>query len=206
MIFRICIIWALLASFYSCKESNFVTIKDDQGETTEKFKVNEQSEKHGPYKAYTNGVLSETSNYINGKLDGERTIFYANGNPEIVETYDKDVIVGAYKTYFENGTLAQIATYENGVMQGELKTYYDSGELKEVVTMEDNQENGPFTEYYKNGKLRWEGEFLNGDNEFGLLKNYNEEGILVKKMMCDSLGVCATIWTQEEGKVPLKKN
>ena len=118
--------------------------------------------------------------------------------------YDHDMIVGPYKTYFEDGTLSQEATYVNGMMQGDLKTYYKSGKIKEVVTMRDNEENGPFQEYYESGKIKWEGQFLNGDNEFGLLKNYNETGELVKKMMCDSLAVCTTIWTLEKGDIDFK--
>lgn len=193
-----------LIFIFSCKESNFITIMDEGGKMTEKYKINSDSLKHGPYSAYVDGVLSEEANYENGKLHGIRTIFHANGKPEIVETYDNDRIVGTYKTFFDTGILSQEATYINGMMQGDLKTYYKGGELKEVVTMQNNEENGPFKEYYESGNLKWEGQFLNGDNEFGLLKNYNEEGELVKKMMCDSLGVCTTIWTSENGDIAPK--
>ena len=89
-------------------------------------------------------------------------------------------------------------------MQGLIKSYYPEGPLKEEVTMVDNEENGPFTEYYKDGTKEWEGTYLNGDNEFGLLKHYNDKGVLIKKMMCDSLAICSTIWTLEGGDVKPK--
>ena len=67
--------------------------------------------------------------------------------------------------------------------------------------MKDNNENGPFKEYYPNGNIHWEGNYLNGDNEFGILNEYNEQGELIKKMDCDSMAVCKTIWTKENGDI-----
>lgn len=67
----------------------------------------------------------------------------------------------------------------------------------EEVMFADNEENGPFTEYHKNGSLKAEGNYLNGDNEHGLLKLYNEEGELVRKMQCDS-GICQTTWVSPD--------
>ncbi len=191
----------LVLAVVSCKESNFVTNKDDNGKITEKYAVNKENQKHGEYLSYINGALSTKANYKNGKLHGPRTIYHPNGKVEIEENYEDDLLVGKYKSYFNDGILAQEAIYEKGVMQGMLKTYYKEGALKEEVTMVDNQENGPFIEYHPNGKIKWEGQFLNGDNEYGLLKNYNEAGELIKKMMCDEQGVCSTIWTIEEGDV-----
>ena len=189
---------------YACHNSNLVTIKDDAGKIAEKYAVNEAGTKHGPYESYINGVLVEKSNYQNDKLHGSRILYHTNGAVEIEENYDNDVIVGSYKTYFHTGVLAQEAMYTNGVMQGILKSYYEDGSLKEEVTMVNNEENGPFKEYHENGKIAWEGQFLNGDNEFGLLKNYDESGVLIKKMMCDSLAICTTIWTLEKGNVTTK--
>lgn len=75
--------------------------------------------------------------------------------------------------------------------------YYETGQIKEEVTFRDNDENGPFTEYYANGNLKAEGFFKDGDNEHGLLKLYDEEGVLVKTMDCKN-GICKTIWKKED--------
>lgn len=72
--------------------------------------------------------------------------------------------------------------------------------------MVNNEENGPFTEYHENGQKAWEGTFLNGDNEYGLLQQYDEAGTLIKKMNCDSLGVCTTIWTLKDGDITPSNN
>jgi len=189
----------------ACHNSNLVTIKDDAGKVAEKYAINEENLKHGPYESYINGTLIEKANYKNGKLQGARVLYHTNGAVEIEENYENDMIVGPYKTYFHTGVLAQEATYVGGMMQGIIKSYYEGGSIKEEVTMKDNEENGPFKEYHENGKLSWEGQYLNGDNEFGLLKNYDESGALIKKMMCDSLGICSTIWTLEKGEINPKK-
>jgi len=205
MLARYSIFVFFLIFSFSCKESNFITVKDDKGKLIEKYKVGQDSKKHGPYTAYVDGKISEEATYQNGKLHGERKLYFDNGQVEIIEVYEDDVIVGDYKTYYRDGTLAQQATYVNGMMDGILKTYYKNSVLKDEVTMVENEENGPFKEYYDSGQLKWSGTFLNGDNEFGLLENYNESGQLVKKMMCDSLAICSTIWTIESGDVAPKK-
>lgn len=199
MLYKVLIFSLVILGLFACKESNFITNKDEKGRITEKYAVNKDNQKHGAYSSYINGALVSKATYKNDKLHGLRTIYHPNGEIEIEENYENDVLVGAYKSYHNNGQLAQEANYVQGVLQGLLKTYYKDGKIKEEVTMVDNDENGPFKEYHPNGKIMWEGQFLNGDNEFGLLKNYNEAGELIKKMMCDSLGVCATIWTIEEG-------
>jgi len=204
MPYRILLSLLILISIYACKENNLIVIKDDAGRISEQYTIDKDSLKHGEYTAYINGTLIERAAYNAGQLHGKRHIFHSNGQIEIEETYDKGVVVGLYKSYFSDGTLAQTAHYEKGVMQGILKTFYKDGNLKEEVTMVDNQENGPFKEYFPSGQIKWEGQFLNGDNEFGLLKEYNKAGTLIKKMRCDSLGVCATIWSIEEGeKAPI---
>jgi len=190
----------------ACQQGNIITLKDDQGRITEKYKINADSLKNGLYESFINGVKVEEAHYVNGKLQGTRKIFRTNGSVEIEEQYDNDQITGLYKTYHLNGAVAQEANYVKGMMQGKLKSYYEDGQIKELVTMVDNEENGPFVEYHENGKKAWEGNFLNGDNEYGLLQEYDETGTLIKKKMCDSLAVCTTIWTLEDGDITPAKN
>jgi len=75
--------------------------------------------------------------------------------------------------------------------------YYNTGEVMEEVSFQGNEENGPFTEYHKNGQLKTQGNYLNGDNEQGELKMFDESGTLVKTMNCE-LGRCRTTWTQDK--------
>jgi antitoxin component YwqK of YwqJK toxin-antitoxin module len=190
-------------SIISCQgESNIKSVKDDQGNVVESYAIDEAGLKHGVFKTFdTEGNLTEEAEYNHGKLNGYRRIFRSDKSMEIEEHYTDDVINGAYTVYYPNGGVELSGDYIDGEMNGQLQRYYESGNLMETVTMVDNNENGEFKEYYENGNIQWEGNYVNGENEVGLLKQYNESGDLIKKMMCDSLSICQTIWTIEKGDV-----
>ena len=188
----------------ACSPDNLVEVKNGAGKVVEQFEVLEDSIKHGMYKAfYDNGKMLEEAQYDKGQLEGQRTLYYPNGQIEIIENYVGGRMIGDYKVYHENGQINISAEYVDGQLEGVLKKYYSTGTLEEEVTFENGEENGPFVEYHTNGQKKWEGQFLNGDNEFGELINYNEEGVLVKKMMCDSMAICRTTWTKEKGDITI---
>jgi antitoxin component YwqK of YwqJK toxin-antitoxin module len=204
MIFARYFLLVLSLALFSCK-SNMTEVKDDNGNVIEKYEVNKDNKKHGAYSAYNEaGKLTETATYNNDQLEGERKIYDANGNVEILENYKDNTTNGPYKVYYPNGNVKFETVYTSGVLNGSAKSYTEDGKLKEEVTFSNNEENGPFKEYYDNGNIEWEGTYLNGDNEFGLLKNYDESGELVKKMMCDSMAICRTIWTKADGDITPK--
>lgn len=154
---------------------------------------------------YENGIDTfERLHYLDGQIHGARILYYPNGIPEIVEHYDQGLLSGPVKTFFKDGTLAFESVYSDGVLEGRVVTYYPNGARKEEVTFEDNLENGPFVEFFANGKKSWEGTYLNGEYEIGLLTQYDSTGVVFKKMMCDSLAICRTIWTREKGDIVAK--
>lgn len=174
----------------------------DNGELYQEFTLDDQGDYHGPYKAYSEeGYLFEEATYDHGDLIGTRTIYYPTGAREIVEQYKDGQIEGAYTKYYESGQIELEANYVGGAMNGLLTTYYPDGEIHEEVTMSSNVEDGPFKEYHENGALHWEGTFHEGDNEVGLLLEYDTSGTLIKKMMCDDRSICQTIWTLADGDV-----
>ncbi len=171
---------------------------DIDGNTEEFQRKTEDYAKHGSYVKYgPNGQIMEEAFYINDTLHGSRVLYYENADTQIVETYDMGIFEGPFLAFYDNGQLELHGEYRNNITFGQWKKYYRTGELMEVVTFENNEENGPFIEYYQNGNIKAEGEYLNGVHEHGLLKLYNEEGELIKKMECEK-GICKTIW--EKGK------
>ena len=186
----------------SCQNNlEIVENKDDEGNLIERFsRDKEDFSKMGLYtRFFKSGQKAEEATYNKDTLDGERKMYYENGQVEIHELYKNGLFEGIYKTFYENGQLAQEGHYINNEMQGEWKRYYKSGQLMEIVTFKDNEENGFFKEFYENGKPKAEGEYLNGDSEHGLLQMYSEAGELEKKMQCHH-GICRTIWTKESGE------
>ena len=77
------------------------------------------------------------------------------GTNSIKEEYtinDKGERHGIAKEYYRNGNLEFIITYKNGIIHGLVKGYHE------------------------NGKLRTESNFINGEEERGSTKMYDEKG------------------------------
>lgn len=196
----------LLFFLVSCTPDDVTTLYEN-GKTKEIYSINKEGVKNGLYKMFReDGSLSEESHYAKGQLSGKRKIYFPDGKQvEIEENYIADELVGDHVVFYPSGAKLLESTFVEGKMNGLLTKYFEDGSINETVTFVDNEEQGPFKEYYANGQVQWEGQYLNGDQEFGLLKQYDEAGTLIKKMMCDSLGVCQTIWTPEKGDIELKE-
>jgi len=200
---RLLLLFLGISLCFSCTENPIETIEEvnSYGEKEVYQRRKSDFAKEGTYTRFDkNGKKVEEATYVNNELDGERKLFFENGEVEIVETYKGGKYDGLFKQFFPEGQLQQEGVYTNGAMNGDWKGYYSNGQLKEVVAFVDNNENGPFVEYYENGKLKAEGGYKDGDQEHGLLKLYDENGELDRKMDCE-LGRCYTIWTKEDGDV-----
>jgi len=184
-----------LMNIYACANNLQHSVVDKEGFRTSVY-VDKNNLKQGEQTVlHPDDYTIEISNYKDGELDGQRILFYPDGSPELIEEYANGIFHGPYKSYFENGSKKYEATYVENVMTGIYLAYFPSGKIKESITFADNEENGPFIEYFENGHKKWEGTYVNGDNEVGLLHEYNEQGILIKKMMCDEESICTTIWS-----------
>ena len=198
-----CLLLTLGLLTFACGDRlDTVEETDDYG-YTERYTVDPETRaKEGLYtKIGPNGKIFETATYRNDTLDGTRVIYYENGDTNIVEQYRMGDFHGPYLTYYEGGGLLQEGQYEDNVMVGDWLKYYSNGQMMERVAVRDNLENGPFVEWHSNGNLKVEGTYLDGDDEHGELKLYNEQGELIEILMCDR-GRCETTWTIESGTPP----
>lgn len=197
--------WQLIGNicFFSClililqcgNPSNEIKIYED-GLLIESYEIDKDSLRHGmTQKFFSSGQPFEISFYERGKLNGERLLFYENGEIEIRENYCDGMFCDTLSTYYPSGALKFQGIYNHGIMNGIVRGYYESGELKEAVMFVDNMEQGPFHEYHKNGNLKWEGTYHNGPNELGILTEYDSLGQKIKVMYCDSLSICRTTWS-----------
>jgi len=177
--------------------NNTESVEQESFGMTERFEVNKKTGlKDGDFEKFNpEGALFEKANYKDDILQGERVIYHPTGNIEIKETYVDGILDGPFMTYYQDASIELDGQYSGGVMTGKWKRYYKNGELMEEVTFADNLENGPFVEYHENGNLKAEGQYKSGDREQGLLKLYDENGDLYKKMECDD-GICQTTWTR----------
>lgn len=170
-----------------------VEVVDEYGYTEQYFRRSSNYAKEGWYKKLNaQKQIIEEAQYRNDTLDGLRIMYYDSGDTMNVETYRNGLFEGPFRAYHENGKRKTEGQYVANEMVGEWRSYYDSGSLRETVTFSANAENGPFKEYHPNGKIKAEGAYLDGDNEHGELKLYDENGVLERTMLCDR-GRCKTI-------------
>ena len=110
--------------------------------------------KHGPLIRHhsSNGVITEESNYFNGKRDGE------------------------YKRYTFNGLLTTEGFYSTGRKNGLWITYFAvNGEKKTEGSYANGKKIGLWRYYNSKGKLKTEGEYKDGLME-GEWKYYDNDG------------------------------
>jgi antitoxin component YwqK of YwqJK toxin-antitoxin module len=178
-----------------------IITNDDDGNIKSKYTIRkEDNQKHGAYELYYAGKLFEEGVFANDKQDGIRTIFYSSGKKQTAEVYNNGNL-SSKQDYYENGTLKSEGQYDEAVtMSGEWNYYYENGKIKESVNFKNSVEDGAFKEYYENGNIKAEGTYVpvsfgveTEGVEQGELKEYNEEGQLIRKANCE-LGICKTTW------------
>ena len=207
LIYNFIFLGILTIVFSSCEDKTIVTYHET-GEKYEEFKYIADSLKHGRYRKYSpEGILLETSNYVNGKLEGERIIYnYQNGVKEVSEIYKNDLLEGRHLVFHANGEVQSMGVYKNNVLSGTVKFFDTSGVLKNEFQFVNNFEVIPFQEFHENGNLKWEGtkrydHWMGINKDYGELKEYNEEGILIRKIMCDEKEICTTTWSVDGSHV-----
>lgn len=165
------------------------------------------NKKHGLFKEFdvASGQLLAERTYNMDKIDGVEKLYFPD-TPAVdgIMTYKDGKHHGEFSYFYRNGQLKQKGEFVDGTIEGLLIGYYEDGTPKEEITHVDGMTQGPFKEYNPNGTLKAEGEFTSKQDqenlEHGLLKLYDENGELNKKMICKQ-GQCCTIWTVEDGDV-----
>lgn len=175
-----------------------VKIYSETGQLEKKYTIDEDSIQQGELLSfYENGKdIFERANYLDGQLEGKRILYFDDGQPEIIENYSHNILTDTLYLFYPSGALKMTSYFNNGIHTGVNTVYYESGMKKEEVLFQNNEEQGRFVEYHSNGKIHWEGQYLNGENEFGELIQYDSTGQMIKKMFCDSIAICKTIWPE----------
>ena len=196
---RVYLLLAIVLFLSSCSQTKKIEVKNDANQLTEVYYLSKDSLKEGVATAFyeETGKVFQNTTFTKGKENGIRNTYYPSGKIEETNSFVNGEFHGDSKTFYESGQLKNQVNYVHNAMDGHWIAYYDNGQIKEKVLFRKNQENGPFIEYYKNGHLKAKGNYINGDNEDGLLMMYDKRGILIKKMQCKE-GICRTIWRLQE--------
>ncbi|RZJ69640.1 hypothetical protein [Flavobacterium sp.] len=116
--------------------------------------VNKQYEGEWKYYHENSPALMTLENYRNGKLVGERKVFYKNGQLANVTNYTDGIRNGIYNKYAENkdNILLEEVTFANGKEQGDAVYRNPDGTIASKGRYENGEKKGTW-EFYKNGKL-----------------------------------------------------
>lgn len=164
-----------------CKQNKSKSVQNklDNGEV-ELYHVllSDTAKKDGWYfRLDAKGDTLEKVQYLNGSMEGQRVLYYPNGQIHIVENYTSNQYNGPYQSFYENGAPKQFGAFKNGQFEGDLKSYYaePTGQLKEVVQLKNGVEDGTVKQYFSNGQLESEAAYSEG-NKTGPFKEYHENG------------------------------
>lgn len=199
----------VLTIIFSCESNDLQRIVNVSDYNQEIYFIDSDSVRQDRYVELTvdgKDTISQAF-YKNGKLNGERKIYGTNGKLTTIENYQDGEYHGPELTFYPNGKVNTKGNFTNGILDSMFYVYYETGVLKEKVSMRNNVENGPFEEYYETGELHWEGSFIDGPNEVGLLLEYDLGGQIIKKMNCGKYRgeyICQTIWEKEKGDIIAK--
>ena len=119
---------------------------------------------------YTNGVVSETIQYLKGKKNGVRKKWFQDGLLSFEANYVNGKQHGTSKTWWNNGNLRSISNHTNGAVNGIQKQWYTSGEKFKQLTIVNGKEEGLQKAWRKNGKIFNNYEAKNG-RIFGLKRS-----------------------------------
>lgn len=110
------------------------------------------------YQNKNKGILS-TENYNNkGILEGEKLVYYKNGQIAEKSMYVNGEIDGISTWYSENGKVLKEFTYNNGILDGMAKYYDMDGKMLAEGKYRDDKKHGIWT-YYENGVKTEEKDF-----------------------------------------------
>lgn len=131
--------------------------------------------------ASTKKVISKGQ--MNGKRFIGQWIFYHKNSADmmIVENYNNDgLLEGERYVYFKNGNIAESANYKNGQLHGESKWYSEKNVLLRHATYKGGDLEGKTINYDANGKITSEGHYSN-NKKVGIWQYY-KDGVLTKEI------------------------
>jgi len=104
------------------------------------------------YHNKSKSVMSTEQYNDDGKLEGEKLVFYPSGTTAEKSNYLNGKLEGSSIWYAKNGTILKDFQYKNDELNGVSKYYNADGNLQAEGTYRNGVKHGVWN-YYKNGKL-----------------------------------------------------
>ncbi|CAN0512968.1 unnamed protein product, partial [Phaeothamnion confervicola] len=143
-----------------------------------------EGSKNGEFKNYDReGHLLLEGNFMNGRLHGDNTGYYADGTVKHRFNYEEGNKIGTALTYHTNGKLK---LKEQPSLTGQdwvVEEYTDADKLISVKRFKNKHPNGQWEFYYPDGKTERIKENYENGKLSGIRHEYFEDGKLAKEEM-----------------------
>lgn len=117
---------------------------------------------------------------IDGKREGNWTIWHPNGYKDEELFFKNNLHEGVATNWYDNGYKKSERNFIAGVENGLRTEWYDTGEKKAEINFKDDLENGLKTTWHKNGQIEFECNMKNGSKD-GECPEYESNGKIKKK-------------------------
>ncbi len=116
----------------------------------------------------------------NGKIEGIRRMYFADGKVQTETTYANGVAAGPARSFDRNGDLIRECTMKDDKRNGTQTEYWPAEKKpKRVSEYKDNLLQGTVKEYYLSGKIKRETSYVN-DMLHGQERQFDENGQLTQ--------------------------
>jgi antitoxin component YwqK of YwqJK toxin-antitoxin module len=136
------------------KDNSAYTIFYDQGhnKVSEGKEVNKLFEGKWIYYHNKSKMVMASENYVAGKLEGLRTVFFVSGKIAETINYKNNLKEGIYKNYNEKGMVLEDSRYKNGEYNGLAQFYDHDGVLASKGQFVNGKKEGVW-QFFEKGKL-----------------------------------------------------
>ena len=129
---------------------------------------------------FFNDNLEMYLHFVNGRAEGQDTIYYKEGNVNLIRSHYQGKEDGTWFFYNKDNSLKWEKSYYGGLAEGKHTYYFPDGNIHKIETWQAGQLTGIKKEFFKGknnepGKIKKEISYKNGAFD-GLYKTYFESG------------------------------
>lgn len=103
---------------------------------------------------YNNGKIQNKGTLLNGKIDGELTVYYKTGIKKSITHYKDGTRHGLWIDYYQNGALMRMDEFIDGRANRNRKSYFINGQIMYEMKPKRATEYDTSISYYSTGKVR----------------------------------------------------
>ncbi|MEO6328893.1 MAG: toxin-antitoxin system YwqK family antitoxin [Ginsengibacter sp.] len=102
---------------------------------------------------YNNGRIQNEGTILNGKTNGELTVYYPSGIKKSITNFKDGIRHGLWKEYYQNGALMRTDEFVNGKATRIGKLYFINGQIKQELKLKNETSYDTSVVYYSTGKI-----------------------------------------------------